>query len=135
MTIFSLLERSARGAIPQDRNTQQCRMPESLSAVGAAPAGVRFNQPLLEMFFERAPTQKPLLQQNCHLDRSVAEWRDLQFSVRFKEMFLVRAYLRLQGARARRLTRPRNPHQMTLPVSESTRAAVNDPGTCDTLVT
>jgi hypothetical protein len=41
---------------------------------GAKPRDLRFRGPFLE-------TRKTLLKQDCHLDRSVAEWRDLRFCV------------------------------------------------------
>ena len=71
---------------------------------------LRFSGPFLEMFFDRGVMghwahqgdEKRLLFSNysawkhrpplCHLDRSVAQWRDLRFSGPFLEMFFDRAY-------------------------------------------
>jgi hypothetical protein len=40
----------------------------------AKPRDLRFRGPLVE-------TRNTILKQNCHLDRSVAKWRDLRFSL------------------------------------------------------
>jgi hypothetical protein len=39
---------------------------------GAKPRDLQFRGPFVK-------TLKSILKQNCHLDRSVAEWRDLRF--------------------------------------------------------
>ena len=68
----ALLSSATPDVVLFKENHTQPTEAENLDRKSGEPRDLQFRGPLLE-------TRNTLLKQNCHLDRSVAKWRDLRF--------------------------------------------------------